>query len=110
MKRRKTVTMLLRMLGGIVGALAVLVVVALTALLYVETHDFRDWKGIDKTEFSCFRDDLTIQGTVFAPSGQENLPIAIVCHEFMTNRLFSYPYAMALARIPDRNRPMVSPM
>ena len=35
MKRRKTVTMLLRMLGGIVGALAVLVVVALTALLYV---------------------------------------------------------------------------
>ncbi|MDO5143989.1 MAG: alpha/beta hydrolase [bacterium] len=98
MKHKKTVTMLLRVLGGIVGALAVLVVVVLTALLYVETHDFRNWKGIDKTEFSCSRDDLTIRGTVFAPSGQENLPIAIVCHEFMANRLFSYPYAMALAR------------
>ena len=32
------------------------------------------------------------------PSGQADAPIAIVCHEFMTNRLFSYPYAMALAK------------
>ena len=38
MKRKKTVTMLLRVLGGIVGALAVLVVVVLSVLLYFETH------------------------------------------------------------------------
>lgn len=38
MKRKKTVTMLLRGLGGIVDALAVLVVVVLSVLLYFETH------------------------------------------------------------------------
>ena len=65
MKRKKPVAMLLRLLGGIAGALAVLVVVVLTALLYVETHGFRDWKGVDKTEFSCSWDNLTIRGTVF---------------------------------------------
>ena len=35
MKRKKPVAMLLRLLGSIAGALAVLVVVLLTALLYV---------------------------------------------------------------------------
>ena len=49
MKHKKAVTMLLRLLGGIFGTLAVLVAVVLTALLYYEIHDFRDWKGIDKT-------------------------------------------------------------
>ena len=69
-----------------------------SALLYYENHDFSDQNGLDKKEFSCYRGDLEIRGTVFMPSGQTDVPIAIVCHEFMTNRLFSYPYAMALAK------------
>lgn len=53
-----------------------------------------------KSHFFCHRDGLKIKGTVFLPEGhtQEKLPIAIVCHEFMANRLFSYPYAKTLAR------------
>lgn len=53
-----------------------------------------------KSHFFCYRDGLKIKGTVFFPEdhAQEKLPIAIVCHEFMANRLFSYPYAKALAR------------
>lgn len=38
MKHKKIVTMLLRVLGGIVGALAVFVVVVLSVQLYFETH------------------------------------------------------------------------
>lgn len=53
-----------------------------------------------KSHFFCYRDGLKIKGTVFLPEdhAQEKLPIAIVCHEFMANRLFSYPYAKTLAR------------
>lgn len=53
-----------------------------------------------ETHFFCYRKNLKIKGTVFLPgkySGQK-LPIAIVCHEFMANQLFSFPYAKALAR------------
>lgn len=52
-----------------------------------------------KRRFVCRRDNLKIIGTVFLPAAQreEKLPIAVVCHEFMANRLFSYPYAKALA-------------
>ena len=47
-----------------------------------------------KSHFFCHRDGLKIKGTVFLPEDHapEKLPIAIVCHEFMANRLFSYPY------------------
>ena len=58
-------------------------------------------KGIERQKFSCYRDDLKINGTLFLPKTHKNerLPIAIVCHEFMANQLFSFPYAKALAGI-----------
>lgn len=50
--------------------------------------------------FCCLRDGMRIKGTVFFPEirARESLPIAIVCHEFMANRHFSYPYAKTLAK------------
>ena len=39
-------------------------------------------KGIMTRKFQCDREGLTIRGTEYRPEG-ENLPIAIVCHEFM---------------------------
>ena len=58
-------------------------------------------KGIERRNFSCYRDDLKINGTLFLPKTRKNekLPIAIVCHEFMANQLFSFSYAKALAEI-----------
>ena len=58
-------------------------------------------KGIERQKFSCYRDGLKINGTLFLPQTHKNerLPIAIVCHEFMENQLFSFPYAKALAEI-----------
>lgn len=94
----KLVLALLRRLGIIVCVLAAIIAIVVSALLYYENHDFSDQNGLDKKEFSCYRGSLEIRGTVFMPSGQTDVPIAIVCHEFMTNRLFSYPYAMALAK------------
>ena len=50
--------------------------------------------------FRCQREGLTIRGTVFLPEGRpgERFPAAILCHEFMANQLFSYPYAKTLAQ------------
>ena len=58
-------------------------------------------KGIERQKFFCYRDGLKINGTLFLPKTHKNerLPIAIVCHEFMANQLFSFPYAKALAGI-----------
>lgn len=58
------------------------------------------YHSISKHFFSCHRDSIKIRGTVFVPDRNqgEQLPIAIICHEFMANQLFSYPYAKALAR------------
>ena len=58
-------------------------------------------KDIERQKFSCYRDDLKINGTLFLPKMRKNekLPIAIVCHEFMANQLFSFSYAKALAGI-----------
>lgn len=89
---------IVKMLGIMVCVLSTIVLIAVSALLYYENHDFSNQNGLDKKEFSCYRGNLEIRGTVFMPSGQADAPIAIVCHEFMTNRLFSYPYAMALAK------------
>lgn len=94
----KLVFVLLKALGIIVRILVTIILIAVSALLYYENHDFSNQNGLDKIEFSCYRRDLKIRGTVFMLSGQTDVPIAIVCHEFMTNRLFSYPYAMALAK------------
>lgn len=94
----KLILVILKTLGSIVCVLVTFILIAVSALLYFENHDFSNRNGIDKIEFSCYRGDLEIRGTVFVPSGQTDVPIAIICHEFMTNRLFSYPYAMALAK------------
>lgn len=97
-RTRKLVLGIVKTLWIIVCVLIAITLIVVSALLYYENHDFSDQNGLDKKEFSCYRGDLEIRGTVFMPSGQTDVPIAIVCHEFMTNRLFSYPYAMALAR------------
>ena len=94
----RRILIVLKTFGIIVCVLAAIILIAVSALLYYENHDFSDQNGLDKKEFSCYRGSLEIRGTVFMPSGQTDVPIAIVCHEFMTNRLFSYPYAMALAK------------
>ena len=51
-----------------------------------------------RKHFSCRREDLNISGTVFFPREEKGnkYPIAVICHEFMTNQAFSYPYAKAL--------------
>ncbi len=97
-RTRKFVLGIVKTLGITACVLVTVILIALSALLYYENHDFSDHNGLDKKEYSCYRGDLEIRGTIFLPSGQTDVPIAIVCHEFMTNRLFSYPYAMALAR------------
>lgn len=57
-------------------------------------------KRIKTQGFVCYRDGLKIHGAVFLPEASEGkrLPVAIVCHEFMANRLFSFPYAYNLAK------------
>ena len=89
---------LFKTIGIIVCVFASIIVVAVSALLYYENHDFPDQNGINKKEFFCYRNGLKIRGTVFVPSSETDIPIAIVCHEFMTNRLFAYSYAITLAK------------
>lgn len=50
-------------------------------------------------EFICMRGENRIHGTVFYEYGWNKLPIAIVSHEFMLNRLFSRRYARLLAKL-----------
>lgn len=97
-RTQKLVLGIIKTLGITVCVLIAITLILVSVLLYYENRDFSNQNGLDKKEFSCYRGDLEIRGTVFMPSGQTDIPIAIVCHEFMTNRLFSYPYAMALAR------------
>ena len=97
-RTQKLVLGIVKTLGITVCVLAAISLNAVSALLYYESHAFSNQNELDKQEFSCYRGDLEIRGTVFMPSGQTDAPIAIVCHEFMTNRLFSYPYAIALAK------------
>lgn len=54
--------------------------------------------GYIETVFSCKRDNLTIRGTEYRPSG-ENLPVAIVCHGFMAFQDTVRHYAKELARM-----------
>ena len=97
-RKQKLMLTIIKVLGMILCVLVAIILITVSALLYFENHDFSGINGLDKKEFSCYRGDLEIRGTMFMPSGQTDLPIAIVCHEFMTNRLFSYPYAMVLAK------------
>lgn len=86
----------LKLFGFTVIVLLLILVIGITAILLFENNNFSDIDGIEKREFSCYRGELEIRGTVFMPIDNNNLPIAVVCHEFMINRLFSYPYAMML--------------
>lgn len=52
---------------------------------------------IVRTSFSCHRDELRIQGTVFHPENGGNLPVAIVSHGFKATRKSVFEYAEALA-------------
>ena len=54
---------------------------------------------IKRSEFSCMREGLRILGTEFRPDTGERLPIAIVSHEFMCNRLFTARYALMFAKL-----------
>lgn len=95
---KKMLFKVLKLFGFTVIVLLLILVIGITAILLFENNNFSDIDGIEKREFSCYRGELEIRGTVFIPIDNNNLPIAVVCHEFMTNRLFSYPYAMALAK------------
>ena len=54
--------------------------------------------NISKTLFECKRDNLTIRGTEYRPTGN-NLPIAIVCHGFMAFQDTVKKYAIELANM-----------
>ncbi len=49
--------------------------------------------------FSCTRDGLKIRGTMFRPACPTPLPIVIVSHEFMMNRLTTLRYAYMFAKM-----------
>lgn len=50
-------------------------------------------------EFTCHRDGLRLRGSMFRPAEGDHLPIAVVSHEFMANRLFTMRYAKLLASL-----------
>lgn len=54
---------------------------------------------IIKESFSCTRDSLTIQGTLYRKNGSLRQPIVICSHEFMANQLFVRPYAKMFAEL-----------
>lgn len=57
--------------------------------------------SVTRKGFICSRNGLRIVGDVFLPAGcrEADAPAAIVCHEFLTNRHLSWPYAHALAEL-----------
>ncbi|MGN1418189.1 MAG: alpha/beta hydrolase family protein [Acutalibacteraceae bacterium] len=86
--------------GVTFGVIILLLIILLLSIFGFERHNFSNINGVEKREFSCMREDLEIRGTVFLPAGtdDDSFPIAVVCHEFMANRLFSFPYAYTLAQ------------
>lgn len=54
---------------------------------------------IKHEEFTCEREGLRIRGSLFRPEGKENLPIIVVSHEFMLNRLSTLGYARKFAKM-----------
>lgn len=89
-----------KIVGILLGVFILLLITLFLSIFAFERNSFSNIGGIEKQEFSCYRDDLEIRGTVFLPAEYDNekLPIAIVCHEFMANRIFSFPYAYTLAQ------------
>ena len=56
-------------------------------------------KKLIHREFTCQRDQLRLRGSMFRPAEGDRLPIAVVSHEFMANRLFTMRYAKLLASL-----------
>ena len=54
---------------------------------------------LKRSEFTCMRGQLRLRGTMLRPAEGERLPIAVVSHEFMANRLFTLRYARLLASL-----------
>lgn len=100
MKGKTMIKKTAKAVGVTFGIIMLLLIILLLSLFGFERHDFSNINGIEKREFSCMRDDLDIRGTVFLPAetNDDSFPIAVVCHEFMANRLFSFPYAYTLAQ------------
>ncbi len=100
MKGKTMIKKAVKAAGVTLGIITLLLIILLLSLFGFERHNFSNINGIEKREFSCMRDDLEIRGTVFLPAGadDDSFPIAVVCHEFMANRLFSFPYAYTLAQ------------
>lgn len=57
-----------------------------------------EYVKISKADFSCQREGLTIRGYEFRPQG-DNLPVVIISHAFMANKLTVAYYAKMLARM-----------
>lgn len=100
MKEKMIIKKVIKIVGITLCVFILLLIILFLSLLRFERHDFSNIAGIEKREFSCYRDDLEIRGSIFLPVECDNdsLPIAVVCHEFMANRLFSFPYAYTLAQ------------
>ena len=98
LKKRRIIFSVLKVIGISIGFVIIVLLSAFCTVVGFENSNCDDLDGIEKREFSCCRGELEIRGTVFLPKEKSDLPIAIVSHEFMTNRLFAYPYASELAR------------
>ena len=62
-------------------------------------EEISDLFSVEREDFSCERDGLTIKGTVFLPKGKTNCPIAVISHGFMANQMFSQIHAQNLAKM-----------
>lgn len=100
MKGKTIVKKAAKAVGTTFGVFVLLLIILFLSLFGFERHSFSNIGGVEKREFSCMRDGLEIRGTVFLPAenNDDHFPIAVVCHEFMANRLFSFPYAYTLAQ------------
>ena len=52
---------------------------------------------LQRTDFLCKRDGLTIRGKHFRPATEEMLPAVIICHGFMSNQQSVWKYARQIA-------------
>ena len=62
-------------------------------------EEISDLFSVEREDFSCERDGLTIKGTVFLPKGKPDCPIAVISHGFMANQMFSQIHAQNLAKM-----------
>ena len=74
-RNQKLMLVIIKVLGIIVCVLVAIILIIVTALLYFENHDFSYINVFDKKEFSCYRGELEIRGTVFVPSPSHDYPL-----------------------------------